>query len=434
MAQLRLDGALGGQQNGNGPQTARKAALPVSEPAGAGRHRMVWSHSRLKAFEQCPLKFKYKYIDKLEAREAETVEAFLGTRVHAALEKLYTDLKFQKRLTLEELLAWYHEDWKRSWNENVRVVREGYGPENYEAMGEQFLRDYWKRYSPFDQAKIIGLEQKVFITLDGHKLQGYIDRLASPADGLYEVHDYKTNAALTPEEYLRADRQLALYALAVQGMYQDARRVLLVWHFLAADKEVALEKTEEQLERLKQETVALIERIEAAKEFPARPGRLCDWCEFRPVCPEWKHLAAAEQLPANEYLNEEGVKLVNTYAGLKAEEERLKAELEKVKEALLAFADAGGLNAVAGSDMLAKIWRKDCLSFPKRGGPDYEDLVGFLKASGKWDEVAMLDLWRLEKLVESGNWPSDLVKKVLGFAATERRERVYLKQREGPSD
>ena len=180
--------------------------------------------------------------------------------------------------------------------------------------------------------------------------------------------------------------------------------------------------------------MARIEGIEREPEFKPKVSALCDWCEFRPVCPEWKHLAAAEALPANEYLSEPGVKLVNKYAALKAQEEALAAELEKVKSALIAFADTGGFNAVAGSDMLAKIWRKDCLSFPKKGGPDHEDLVGFLKKSGKWDEVAALDAWKLEKLVESGNWPTELVKKVLGFATTERRERIYLKKHEGPGD
>lgn len=423
--QLRLD-AHAKAEAPQGPARSEVLDFP--------RHKTVWSHSRLKTFEQCPLKFRYKYIEKRVAEEAETVEAHLGTIVHETLEKLYTDLRFQKRQSLEELLSWYHDHWKRSWSANITIVREDYGPENYEAMGEQFLRDYWKRYHPFDQAKVIGLEQRVLVSLDGHKLQGYIDRLASPADGIYEVHDYKTNATLPVEEQLKADRQLALYALAVKGMYQDARTVRLVWHFLASDKEVVLEKTDAELQRLKEETVALIERVEAAKSFPAKPSALCGWCEFKPVCPEWSHLAKTEELPANEYLKEPGVVLVNKYAELKAQEDQLAAELEKVKEALIAYANKEGYNAVAGSDTVAKIWRKDCLSFPKKGGPDYEDLVGFLKKSGKWDEVAALDTWRLEKIAESGAWPKDLLKKVLGFAVTERRERIYLKRTEGPTD
>ena len=48
----------------------------------------TYSHSRLSTFEQCPLKFKFQYIDKIEKAE-ESVEAFMGKRVHEVLEKLY---------------------------------------------------------------------------------------------------------------------------------------------------------------------------------------------------------------------------------------------------------------------------------------------------------------------------------------------------------
>ena len=48
----------------------------------------LYSHSRLSTFENCPLKFKYTYIDKIETGIEESIEAFLGSRVHEALEKL----------------------------------------------------------------------------------------------------------------------------------------------------------------------------------------------------------------------------------------------------------------------------------------------------------------------------------------------------------
>lgn len=64
----------------------------------------VYSHSRLSTFEQCPQKFKLKYIDKVETEAEESVEAFLGVRVHETLEKLYRDLQYQKENTLDDLL------------------------------------------------------------------------------------------------------------------------------------------------------------------------------------------------------------------------------------------------------------------------------------------------------------------------------------------
>jgi len=47
---------------------------------------MIYSHSRLAAFEQCPLRFKFQYIDKLKPDIKQSIEGFLGNKVHDTLE------------------------------------------------------------------------------------------------------------------------------------------------------------------------------------------------------------------------------------------------------------------------------------------------------------------------------------------------------------
>ena len=42
----------------------------------------IYSHSRLSTFEQCPKKFKYKYLDKLKPEIEKTIETHLGSAVH----------------------------------------------------------------------------------------------------------------------------------------------------------------------------------------------------------------------------------------------------------------------------------------------------------------------------------------------------------------
>ncbi len=71
----------------------------------------VYSHSRLSTFEQCPQKFKLQYIDKVETEVEESIEAFLGSRTHETLEKLYRDLQYQKENTLDDLLSFLHDEW-----------------------------------------------------------------------------------------------------------------------------------------------------------------------------------------------------------------------------------------------------------------------------------------------------------------------------------
>ena len=57
-------------------------------------------------------------------------------------------------------------------------------------------------------------------------------------NGIYEVHDYKTNNSLPKQQKLDEDRQLAMYSLWVKLNFKDCKKVRLVWHFLAFDKEM----------------------------------------------------------------------------------------------------------------------------------------------------------------------------------------------------
>ena len=51
----------------------------------------LYSHSRLSNFEQCPLKYKLRYIDRVESKIEGSIEAYLGSRAHEVLEKIYRD-------------------------------------------------------------------------------------------------------------------------------------------------------------------------------------------------------------------------------------------------------------------------------------------------------------------------------------------------------
>ena len=45
------------------------------------------SHSRLSTFEDCPLKYKYTYVDRLDRERRDSIEAFMGGLVHETSHK-----------------------------------------------------------------------------------------------------------------------------------------------------------------------------------------------------------------------------------------------------------------------------------------------------------------------------------------------------------
>jgi len=399
----------------------------------------TYSHSQLSTYETCPHKYKLAYIDKIEV-ETEGVEAFMGSRVHEALEKLYRDLKVTKLNTLEELLNFYHQSWKKNWNDLIQIIRKDYNAEDYRRLGEKCITDYYKRYYPFDLGKTLGLEEYIYFPLEEEKsywIRGFIDRLTLVDSSVLEIHDYKTSNRLPTKEDVHSDRQLAFYHMGVAEKWQGIQEVRLIWHYLTFDTEIHSSRTPEQLYQLRQATLELIRRIETDRQLFPKEGPLCDWCDYQGFCPKRKHLITVGSLPPNEYLNEEGVVLVNQYVELKERKRLLNeesdAELAKIEEALYAYAQREELEAIFGSDHDAKIKIEMKEKYPLKGNPHRKILDEMVKKAGKWMEVSDLNPWMLARIIGRGGWPPSLVNKVKEFSTVEESRSITiskLKERE----
>ncbi len=253
----------------------------------------IYSHSKLSAFEQCPLKFKYKYIDKLPPDIEKTIEALLGTCVHNTLEWIYNkSLNNEKIPSIEETIKYYSEEWESEDSENIEIVKKDKTKKDYFNLGINFILNYYKKHYPFKDGTI-ECEKKVILEIDkenNHKIQGYIDRLVyNQETEEYEIHDYKTANSLPTKEKIETDRQLALYSIAIKEILNTEKNVSLIWHYLAHNKKIVSKRTFEELEKLKKDTLKLIHKIETTNHFPAKTSILCEWCEYKNTCPEYQN-------------------------------------------------------------------------------------------------------------------------------------------------
>jgi len=250
----------------------------------------LYSHSKLSAFEQCKLKFKFRYIDKIVPEIEKTIESHLGHSVHSTLQWLYTEVKNKKIPTIEEIIIYYSEKWQESFSPETLIINKNLTEKDYFHKGLQFLLNYYTQNHPFDD-NTLEVEKKIIIKLDDkgeYQIIGFIDRLVyNLKTSRYEIHDYKTANNLPTQERINDDRQLALYSIAIKELFGHDKEVILIWHYLAHDKKIISERTNEQLTQLKQETLELIKQIEQTQEFPANKTILCDWCEYKSICPAW---------------------------------------------------------------------------------------------------------------------------------------------------
>ena len=279
----------------------------------------------------------------------------------------------------------------------------------------------------------MGLEENIYFPLEeekGYWIRGFIDRLTLVDNSILEIHDYKTSNRLPTQEEVNSDRQLAFYQMGVEGKWKDIREIKLIWHYLSFDTEIQSLRTPEELHQLRLKTLELIQKIETDRHFLPKEGALCDWCDYQGICPRRKHLITVGSLPPNEYLNEEGVALVNRYVELKEKKrvwnEETDAELARVEEALYAYAQREELEAIFGSDHVAKIKIEMKEKYPLKGDPNRKVLDEIVKNAGKWMEVSDLNPWILARVIGRGGWPPSLVKKVKEFSTTEESRSITV--------
>jgi putative RecB family exonuclease len=388
----------------------------------------TYSHSRLESYQNCPRQFKLHYIDKIEVEE-EGIEAFMGSRAHEALEKLYKDIRMTKVPTLEELLAYYEQRWDKNWHDSIKIVRKEYLPEHYREVGRKAVAEYYEQHQPFDESRTIALEYKVAFPIDeagDYTILGYVDRLAVAKDGTYEIHDYKTSGRLPTQAQADKDRQLALYQLAVRDMWPDVKQVDLVWHYLVFGKEIRSRRTSKQLDNLKQDVMARIRTIEADSDFRPRESALCDWCAYTPYCPAKRHEFEMSELSPEKYASENGVTLVDKYAELDTRKTEIERDLEQVKAALIKYAKDKEIEIIKGSGHRVMVRFYKGLALPRKDEPGRRELEELVKAEGLWEQVAVMSPVSLSKLVERGALDTELARKISDMGRQEERPWVKL--------
>lgn len=272
-------------------------------PCPGARLATLYSHSRISSFETCPKKFEYRYIQKIPS-DTDSIEAFVGKRVHEILERLYLFVGRGQIPGIEKVVDRYQKLWEETYDgERVRIVREGTPLAFYRELGERCLRGYYMKHYPFDESETLGIEKRVVFPLDDsgeYKMQGIIDRISRARDGTIEVHDYKTGARVPSQRVLDQDRQLALYQIGLAREYGEDTPFRLVWHYVAKNRTCVSTRTPEQLSELRSETIARIDEIQSAETYPAKKTALCGWCEYRDRCPLFASAETLERLAAEE--------------------------------------------------------------------------------------------------------------------------------------
>lgn len=241
------------------------------------------SPSSASAFDGCPRRWKFKYVDRLPEPSGQA--AVVGTFAHSVLEEV-CDLPAVDR-TQDRAKQLARDLWPDLEKDRDYLELDLSEDDSRKFRWQAWLAiaGLWDLEDPAD-VEVVATERKVTATLDGVPFLGIIDRLERESGKLI-VSDYKSGKV--PAVRWRDDKiqQIMLYAAAVAEAEQEQpERARLLY---LGQEVLDFAVTDRRVEDASSQLAATWSGINAAcvsEEFEAKPGVLCGWCPFAVDCPE----------------------------------------------------------------------------------------------------------------------------------------------------
>ena len=362
------------------------------------------SHSSISMYQECPQKYKFKYIDGIPEKPRHFFS--FGQSVHLALEYFYSKTE-PIAPSLESLLKHYREIW----------VKPGYRDDGQEAEyfeeGRQILTRFHDKHAksfhvPFH------VEYNFTFEYEGVPLTGKVDRIDKLPDGRLSILDYKTGTKLAAGR-LDIDAQLTMYQFACESQLGAEVGELIFYHLPTLKEHRTVRRGAPLVKELTTRIVDTAEAITKEKFDPKPMDSVCRWCDYKPICPIFKDqyagMPAVAAKPAGE---PELAALVDAYGAATAKTAAAKKEAEAAGAALAAALKKKNYARAFGDQFEVALSPAVKWEFM-----DKKKVLEILKSAGLYEKVLAPSAPLVNKLLEDASLDKDLRARL-----TELGERV----------
>ena len=250
------------------------------------------SHSSISTFQACPLKWYFRYVQKLPEEVIGSALAF-GSSVHSGIERHFqTLLETGHAPELDELLEAFDRCWATFDSELIKFGR----GDNSESMRE-LASKMFTAFQASDFASPDGTIVAVEESMQGEFVEGMPDVLArvdlavQDGDDLV-LTDFKTSRSRwTGEQAQNSAEQLLLYS-DLAGRVLDGKRIQLQFAVVTKAKTPVLEVHEVEFDSARLDrTKAIFSRvwdaIKSGNIYPSPTQMNCHSCGFKSACRAW---------------------------------------------------------------------------------------------------------------------------------------------------
>lgn len=326
------------------------------------------SHSSITLFNECPQKYKFKYIDKIPEKPRHFFS--FGQSVHLALEFFY-GVKALPAPTLDEVLQFYKEHWVQGGYKDPGQEAQYFedGKAIITAFYQKHIRDY---FLPFFVEYGFNLE------VEGVPVTGKVDRVDKLPDGRLSIVDYKTGKKLVGGR-VEMDPQLTMYQLAAEKLLGLTVAKLTFYHLPSLKEQVVERHTDELVDGLKKRIVTTAEKITEGSFEPKPAESVCRWCDYKPLCPVFRPQFSAAPPPAHDA---ELAGEIDAYGELLDQAEELRRKAEVVKARVLDQMKRKGYVRAFG-----KRYEVSRAAAQRWDFPDKKKVLEIIKKAGLYDRI-----------------------------------------------
>ena len=271
--------------------TADQRGSPISV---VGAKRDYISHSAITTYQQCPLRYRFKYVDGLPETVVSSNLIF-GGAIHSALEFHFTELLIGNDPPTQDLLLDVFQDAWRDRSGDYEDIRFGNGEDHtsLSALADRMLTAFREHPASASNDTVIGIEEE----LRGELIPGVpdllarIDLLTTTSDALV-ITDFKTSRSRWSQNQAEnSSSQLLLYSELARRLMPD-REVRLRFLVLTKTKTPTVEAFNvEVTPHLARRTIKVVEHtwqaIQAGHFYPAPSPMNCPTCPYRSECNAW---------------------------------------------------------------------------------------------------------------------------------------------------
>ena len=381
----------------------------------------VYSFSQLQLFEQCPRKYQYRYLDKIETPFEITADLVLWQAVHKSLERLYQWINTFRTPSVEECLQRFHDARQAESEKNEIIIKGDKTIDDYKRRGEHYINEYYQQHQPFTDHQIVATEMRLSFALDeDKKFRGVVDRI-DKKETTFIINDYKTNQHLPDADKLDYREQLTLYAVGIKhkyGKYCD--RIVAKLHYVHFGLCDEREVTDALMDEVTQKYIGHISAIEQARfhlnmgdsnAFQPTENAYCKYCPYQSICPLRAHMNMDDDAISSELSESTIKKLVDRYITTQQQLVYDKKQQETIKELLTKYMEEKQLTR-----LFSEQWQVSVSFLRNISITDKEILREKLAQLWQLDNALELDRHKLKKLLDEG--AIDIKK--LGWSVSER--------------